>query len=70
MTSKDEKVKKAMRWFTESERQYLLTQEDRNGQFLNWKKEEGRMEEGERNRIDDCEDEKHMLQVGDWLKDE
>jgi hypothetical protein len=48
MTSKDEKVKKAMQWFTESERQYRIIEEDRNAQFLNWKKEEGRRE---RNRI-------------------
>jgi hypothetical protein len=43
MTSKDEKV---MRWFAESERQYRLIEEDRNGQFLNWKKEEGGREKG------------------------
>jgi hypothetical protein len=46
MTSKDEKVKKAMRWFTESERQYRIIEEDGNAQFLNWKKEEGRRERG------------------------
>jgi hypothetical protein len=34
------------------------------------KLEERRRKEGERNRIDLCEDEKHMLQVGDWLEDE
>jgi hypothetical protein len=43
MTSKDEK---AMRRFTESERQYRIIEEDRNAQFLNWKKEEGRRERG------------------------
>jgi hypothetical protein len=35
ITSKDEKVKKAMRWFAESERRYRLIEEDENGQFLN-----------------------------------
>jgi hypothetical protein len=35
MTWKDEKVKKAMRWFAESERRYRLIEEDENGQFLN-----------------------------------
>jgi hypothetical protein len=40
MTSKDEKVKKAMRWFAESERKYRLIEEDKNAQFLNWKKME------------------------------
>jgi hypothetical protein len=45
MTLKDEKVKKAMRWFTESERQYRIIEEDRNAQFLNWKKEEEREEQ-------------------------
>jgi hypothetical protein len=46
MTSKDEKVKKAMRWFTESEKQSRIIEEDRNAQFLNWQKEEGRRERG------------------------
>jgi hypothetical protein len=46
MTSKDEKVKKVIRWFTESERQYRLIEEDRNGQLLNWQKEEGKREKG------------------------
>jgi hypothetical protein len=45
MISKDEKVKKAIRWFTESERQYRIIEEDRNAPFLNWKKEEGRKEQ-------------------------
>jgi hypothetical protein len=44
MTSIDEKVKKAMRWLTESERRYQIVKKDRNAQFLNWKKEEGRRE--------------------------
>jgi hypothetical protein len=35
MISKDEKVKKAVRWFTESERQYRIIKEDRNAQFIN-----------------------------------
>jgi hypothetical protein len=30
MISKDEKVRKAMRWFTESERQYQIIEEDRS----------------------------------------
>jgi hypothetical protein len=46
MTSKDEKVKKAMRWFTERERVYRIIEEDRDAQFLNWEKEEGRRERG------------------------
>jgi hypothetical protein len=46
MTSKDEKVKKAMRWFTDSERQYRLIREDPSAQFLNWEKEDGRSEKG------------------------
>jgi hypothetical protein len=61
MTSKDEKVKKAMRWFTESERQYRIIEEDRNAQSFNWKKEEGRRE---RNRFYHCENEEYLLQVG------
>jgi ribosomal protein L27 len=35
-----------MRWFAESERQYRIIGDDRNAQFLNWKKEEGRREKG------------------------
>jgi Txe/YoeB family toxin of Txe-Axe toxin-antitoxin module len=46
MISKDEKVMKAMRWFTERERQYQIIKEYRNAQVRNWKKEEGRMEKG------------------------
>jgi hypothetical protein len=42
VTSKDEKVKKAMRWFTESERIYRIIEQDRNAQFLNWEKLERR----------------------------
>jgi hypothetical protein len=67
MTSKDEKVKKAMRWFTESERQYRIIEEDRNAQFLNWKKEKGRRE---RNRFYHCENEEYLLQVGYQPEDE
>jgi hypothetical protein len=46
MISKNEKVRKAMRWFTESEREYRIIEEDRNAQLLNWKKEKGRREKG------------------------
>jgi ribosomal protein L27 len=46
MLSKDDKVKKAMRWFAESERQYRLIGHDQEAQFLNWKKEEGKREKG------------------------
>jgi hypothetical protein len=67
MTPKDEKLKKAMRRFTESERQYQIIEEDRNAQFLNWQKEDGRRE---RNKINHCEDEKHLLQVGNQPEDE
>jgi hypothetical protein len=67
MTSKDEKVKKAMRWFTGSERQHRIIEEDQNAQFLNWKTEEGTRE---RNRINHCEDEKHLLQDGSQPEDE
>jgi hypothetical protein len=34
------------------------------------KLEEKRRKEGERNRIDHCKDEKHMLQVGNWRENE
>jgi hypothetical protein len=69
MISKKENVKKAMRSFTKSERQYRIIEEERNAQFLNWKKEEGGREKGEKNRIDHCTGEEHMLQVGHWLED-
>jgi hypothetical protein len=61
MTSKGETVKKAMRWFTESERQYRIIDPDQNAQFLNWKK---KRKEGERNRNSHRKNEKHVLQVG------
>jgi hypothetical protein len=64
MTSKDEKVKKAMRWFTESERQYRLIEEDRNGQFLNWRKEEGRREKGTRPIIARTRNTCYKLEIG------
>jgi hypothetical protein len=40
---------------------------------LKWaipKLEERRRKEGERNKIDHWEDEKHMFQVGHWLENE
>jgi hypothetical protein len=41
MLSRDDKIKRAMRWFAEDERQYRCITEDQRSQFLNWKNEKG-----------------------------
>jgi hypothetical protein len=69
VTSKHEKVKKAMRWFTESDRQYQLIKEDRNGQFLNWKKE-GRRQKGTELIIARTRNTYYKLEIGLKMNDD
>jgi hypothetical protein len=42
MLSRDESVRKAMRWFAEDERGFRHIEEDLESSFLNWKDEKGK----------------------------